>query len=667
MTQAPAAEPVPNPPGQPAVGGPVRVSVVVPVYNPGRSLDTCLESLIAQTLPAAERELIFVDDGSTDGSLERLQGLAREHPDVRVIPIPRSGWPGKPRNVGTDAARGEYVMYVDQDDALGLDALRRMYRMGAAHQADLVLGKVVSDFRGVHHNLYRINRARCTIWNAPLINAQTPHKMLRRAFLVARGIRYPEGPRRLEDQLFITTAYFAASSASIVGDYVCYRYLRRADGDNAGSALPDPPAYYANLREVLDVVDRYTEPGPARDGFYRRFVRTEMLGRLGGRKLIAAPDEHRREVVQEVRALLRERVPLTVDAGLGAALRVRAELARAGREADLVRLAGEVSELTLDVRLRGVRVLPGPAYGLDVVAGLRYRGEPLALQPGTGGRWLLPRALVGPAASDEQRTVEPVEELTGDLVISHRELLDEWFLPSPLSVGLDQHAGTLRWTGTVILDPTRAAGGRPLHPGRHDLTARVEAFGLVRNAPVREGGFAPLPLLIAGRGRVHRTLTRSGGQLVLEVKSKRSRLLEALRETQVRVVLDRAVTVALPAVWDPGPSVHLLLSAEGGADYATSLHRPDPESSVWAAPDPWAAQLPPGTYRAVLQLSVPPHHVELDSPLVVPRSSPTFSTWSTGLRSGARAAVRAVVTSAALRGGLRRLPPGRDSRPAGRE
>ena len=84
-----------------------KVSVIVPVYNPGSDIDDCIESLLGQTLPEDELELIFVDDGSTDGTPARLDELAQRHRHVQVQHIPNSGWPGKPRNVGIDPARAD--------------------------------------------------------------------------------------------------------------------------------------------------------------------------------------------------------------------------------------------------------------------------------------------------------------------------------------------------------------------------------------------------------------------------------------------------------------------------------------------------------------------------------------------------------------------------------
>ena len=103
----------------------MKVSVVVPVWNPGPNIQRCIDGLLGQTMPAGDYEIVFVDDGSTDGTGALLDDLAAQHPDehVRVVHIPNSGWPGKPRNVGVSAARGEYVHFVDNDDTLAPEAL----------------------------------------------------------------------------------------------------------------------------------------------------------------------------------------------------------------------------------------------------------------------------------------------------------------------------------------------------------------------------------------------------------------------------------------------------------------------------------------------------------------------------------------------------------------
>lgn len=91
----------------------VRVSVVMPVYNAGRYLSDAVESVLAQTMP--DFELILVDDGSTDGSAGVCDVFASRDPRVRAIHQRNAGI-CRARNVGMDAARGEWLAFCDHDD-----------------------------------------------------------------------------------------------------------------------------------------------------------------------------------------------------------------------------------------------------------------------------------------------------------------------------------------------------------------------------------------------------------------------------------------------------------------------------------------------------------------------------------------------------------------------
>src|SRR3954467_9805424 len=118
-----------------------KVSVVIATYRPGDALNRVVESLDAQTLPQDEFEVIYVDDGSPDDTYVRLQQIAGTRPNTRIFQIPNSGWPSRPRNVGISNSRGEYVMFMDHDDALFPDGLRRAYEYAAENDADLLSPK----------------------------------------------------------------------------------------------------------------------------------------------------------------------------------------------------------------------------------------------------------------------------------------------------------------------------------------------------------------------------------------------------------------------------------------------------------------------------------------------------------------------------------------------
>lgn len=599
----------------------VKVSVVVPVYNPGPYIDPCIESLLGQTLPAEELELIFVDDGSTDDSLAKLRAVAAKHPQVTVIPIPNSGWPGKPRNIGADQAKGDYVMFVDQDDTMEPEALERMHTLAAAHGADVVLGKVISDFRGVNHEVYRTHRPSCTVFDAPLMESLTPHKMFRAEFLREKGIRYPEGARRLEDQLYMAKAYFQAKAATIVGDYVCYRYLRRPDGGNAGSKRFDPAIYYANLREVLDVVDAHTEPGEERDHFYRRFLRVELLGRLGGGKVLKHPEDFFEALLREVRALLEERFPLTVDQGMGAAMRVRAGIVRGGDREQILALAREYNAVKALAVLTGMRTV-GSTFEVDVEVRLTHRGSPLVLES-RDGKLYLPRAVVGDAATDEERRVDDqVDAAYGDVVLRHRDLRDEWFLPAPLEVSLEPSGSGKQvvWRGTATVDPATAAGGSPLRSGKQDFYLRLGCFGWARQQRMgadRRDGLRVPDLFVEPGGRlVERFDTDPHRNLSLNVGIPKDRARTLLAKSAVRSASRTTVEIA-PNVHLAGASGQGSLGLRRADGHRTSWKVATEGGPTWVATAPEGDQLRPGTYELTLSAPGPWGAVRLLEVVVV--------------------------------------------------
>ena len=112
------------------------VTIVVPIYNVERYLDCCLESIRAQT--HANLEIIVVEDCSTDDSLARLQPHLAD-PRVRLIQHPRNGGLSAARNTGIEAATGEYILFVDSDDAIAATLVETCLARAQASGADVVV------------------------------------------------------------------------------------------------------------------------------------------------------------------------------------------------------------------------------------------------------------------------------------------------------------------------------------------------------------------------------------------------------------------------------------------------------------------------------------------------------------------------------------------------
>ena len=373
----------------------LKVSAIVPVYNPGSDIDDCIRTLLDQSLPRDEYEVIFVDDGSTDGTGERLDALAAEHPHVRVDHIPNSGWPGRPRNVGIDMARGEFVYFVDNDDWVGHEALERLYATAQRTGADVVVGKVVGHGSGksIPAGLFRQNRDDVDLhWN-PLLWLLTPHKLFRRQLLDDEGIRFPEGRRRLEDHPFVMHAYFHAKRVSVLADYPCYHWVLRDVTTNASMHSLDPASYYQNLREVLDLIDEHTEPGEFRDRLYVRWYHGKVLRRMGGAVFAQWPEEVRRGRYEHARPLALERFDERLDQYVPFSLRLRSRLLRADDYAGIVALAQAESKLRVTPRIREVRWHDGC---VDLKVEARFGGGVLTFERrGDRVHWVPGEGLAG--------------------------------------------------------------------------------------------------------------------------------------------------------------------------------------------------------------------------------------------------------------------------------
>ncbi|UYQ62094.1 glycosyltransferase family 2 protein [Streptomyces peucetius] len=460
----------------------VKVSVVIPVYNPGEYIEDCIASLLRQSLPDDEYEAIFVNDGSTDGTPERLDRLAAEHPHMHVIHQEGSGWSGKPRNVGIEAARGEYVMFVDNDDWLGDEALERMYEYGVVNKADVVIGKMAGKGRPVPLELFRVNRPRASVENAPLIDSLTPHKMVRKDFLDSSKLRFMEGRRRLEDHVFVAEAYLRASNVAVLSDYLCYYHVKREDASNAGFQRFDPVGYFKNLREALDVVERHTEPGPLRDKLFRRWLRNEMVERLRGKRLLALPEDYRKELFAEIHSVVTERFGPGVAAGMQPIQQLVAALIAADRLAEVEELARWEAGIKPTGLLESLAWEDGE---LQVAFTAEYEvdGRPMTFRTVNGKDMLNLPLSDSTLATVKETGVEPLATLDRakvDLVVRERATAAEFFQPVEFTrERLPDTDGTFRSVlmAKSSVDIEGAANGAPLGAGIWDVLIRITSCG----------------------------------------------------------------------------------------------------------------------------------------------------------------------------------------------
>ncbi|MFN3955459.1 MAG: glycosyltransferase [Pararhodobacter sp.] len=223
-----------------AAGNPLarpKVSVIIPCHNNETTVSASVQGALQQSL--REIEVICINDGSSDGSRDVLEGLARTDERVRVLDNDRNRGPGFSRNAGITAARGDYLFFLDADDAIAPGALERLHSVARQHQSCIVRGalRVEQTLHG-RQGTGAIKFA-ANVTAEPLVNTtlhQTPallatteghYAALYDADFV-QAHPYPEDLRVGEDSLFTVRAYAATSSITVLPDVV-YHYLHNAD------------------------------------------------------------------------------------------------------------------------------------------------------------------------------------------------------------------------------------------------------------------------------------------------------------------------------------------------------------------------------------------------------------------------------------------------------
>lgn len=127
-----------------------KISVIIPVYNAGISLRTCIQCLFSQSIE--DIEYVFVDDCSTDDSLEILEDMFEQYPNkfkkVKLIRHFENKGSAAARNTGLRHANGEYIGWVDADDSIESNMFECLYQTAIENSADIVW----SDYFLVYEN-----------------------------------------------------------------------------------------------------------------------------------------------------------------------------------------------------------------------------------------------------------------------------------------------------------------------------------------------------------------------------------------------------------------------------------------------------------------------------------------------------------------------------------
>lgn len=242
-----------------------HISIIIPVYNADPYIEACLASLVAQTKD--DIEVLLIDDHGHDDSIERARQFVENHPSsktFRFLSMPHNMGPGPARNMGIEAAQGEYIAFVDSDDVVEPDFCEQLYDAASKHNADIAYCQA---------QLLKGNETQ-PIGNPVIENGEFSGKkrrfflthyttlfvsfLYRRSLINEYGIRFPS-TRSAEDSYFLTCSLLAAKRIACI-DNPLYHYLVH---NESLSEVRNPKRYQEKIKS-FDLLIQF-----ARDkGFY---------------------------------------------------------------------------------------------------------------------------------------------------------------------------------------------------------------------------------------------------------------------------------------------------------------------------------------------------------------------------------------------------------------
>lgn len=235
----------------------IKVSVVVPIYNAQKYLKDCIDSLVNQTLE--EIEIILVNDGSTDSSLEIMKEYEQKNPEKIVCINKENGGQASARNVGIAKSRGAYIGFVDADDYVHIKMFQQLYEGTKKESVDMVTcdyeyidyasNKKLTQYAKVH----KIENKR-EMFIDPLVSPW--NKLYRKQILMDTGVMFREGCV-YEDTAFYMKLIPYIETSNFINEKFVYHYKHVSSTMNGVQTIK-----VADIFTILeDIYEYYKEQG----------------------------------------------------------------------------------------------------------------------------------------------------------------------------------------------------------------------------------------------------------------------------------------------------------------------------------------------------------------------------------------------------------------------
>lgn len=233
-----------------------KISVIVPVYNAEKYLNRCIDSILNQTFK--DFELILINDGSSDKSIEILNAYEKIDSRIKVINNENNGV-SKTRNIGIGLATGEYIQFIDSDDFIDKNMFKETVEFLEVENADVIITGLFLDIEStngidtsiqtfencISRNSKDIAKKLLTRLNGTYINSPV-NKLYKRNIILENNILMDESINLGEDLIF-NLAYLSYCDCVIFNDKCYYHYCMKNEENLTAKYRKDK----LDLMEVL--------------------------------------------------------------------------------------------------------------------------------------------------------------------------------------------------------------------------------------------------------------------------------------------------------------------------------------------------------------------------------------------------------------------------------
>ena len=256
-----------------------KISVIIPIYNTEEYIEECILSIVNQTF--SDFEVICIDDGSTDDTLNILNRFASEDDRIKIIHLNQNYGVSYARNIGLNEAKGDYVLFIDSDDFLEYNALGEVYSLAKKLSADIVIFKLQNFDNITGEKIYRKNfemnflkeRVGEEVFNFSRvvdyffkISPTLPGKLFKRTLI--SDLHFVEN-LIFEDNPFFISVFLKANRIYFYDKHLYYRRLRE---DSITHSFFDS---FSDCVEIYDIIRNVLEENQVYDILKEQLIKNQ--------------------------------------------------------------------------------------------------------------------------------------------------------------------------------------------------------------------------------------------------------------------------------------------------------------------------------------------------------------------------------------------------------